>query len=109
MNSFPASRGKSHPKHCPRNGQTLDFTLIRDHENPEADLSPSLPIRTSSDKVPTVEEKSHSSPIRKLLAFPFVFLIRAYRLISPLKQLIFGPDARCRFHPTCSEYALECF
>ena len=47
--------------------------------------------------------------MRKILAFPFVLLIRAYRLVSPVKQWILGPHARCRFHPTCSEYSLECF
>lgn len=32
--------------------------------------------------------------------------VRGYQLtISPLKRLIFGPNAGCRFHPTCSEYA----
>jgi putative membrane protein insertion efficiency factor len=40
--------------------------------------------------------------MRKILTFPLVMLIRAYRyLISPL----LGP--RCRYTPSCSEYALE--
>jgi putative membrane protein insertion efficiency factor len=27
--------------------------------------------------------------------------------LSPAKTFLFGPQARCRFTPTCSEYALE--
>jgi putative membrane protein insertion efficiency factor len=45
----------------------------------------------------------------QILAYPFVLLIRCYRLFSPIKQLLLGPYAACRFSPTCSEYALECF
>ena len=34
--------------------------------------------------------------------------IRAYRLVlSPAQVFLFGPDAGCRFTPTCSAYALE--
>ena len=34
--------------------------------------------------------------------------MRLYQvLLSPLKVLLFGPLGRCRFTPTCSEYALE--
>lgn len=42
--------------------------------------------------------------IRKIFAFPAIALIQFYRkCISPL----FPPC--CRFHPTCSSYALEVF
>ena len=44
----------------------------------------------------------------RVIAFPFVVFIRIYRIFSPIKQFILGPYASCRFHPTCSEYALEC-
>ena len=38
-----------------------------------------------------------------------IALIRIYQMFSPLKQLILGPYARCRFYPSCSEYSLTCF
>jgi hypothetical protein len=42
--------------------------------------------------------------IRKILAFPFIVLIRFYqKVISPTM-----PSA-CRYSPTCSRYALEAF
>lgn len=43
-------------------------------------------------------------PLLKILALPFVFLIKFYQKgISPLM----GPQ--CRFTPTCSQYSLEAF
>ncbi len=37
-----------------------------------------------------------------------VKLIRVYQLIlSPAKNALFGPAAKCRFTPTCSCYGLE--
>ena len=50
-----------------------------------------------------------SSIIKRCITLPFLIIIHIYRFFSPVKQLILGPYARCRFHPTCSEYALECF
>jgi len=38
----------------------------------------------------------------KILSYPFIFLIKIYqKIISP----IIGP--KCRFTPTCSNYAVE--
>jgi putative membrane protein insertion efficiency factor len=35
-------------------------------------------------------------------------LVRVYRLVfSPLKNLLLGEGGRCRFEPTCSQYAIE--
>jgi uncharacterized protein len=37
-----------------------------------------------------------------------MFGVRLYRwVLSPAKTFLFGPLGRCRFTPTCSEYALE--
>ena len=37
-----------------------------------------------------------------------VFGVRLYRwVISPAKTVLFGPLGRCRFTPSCSEYALD--
>jgi hypothetical protein len=37
-----------------------------------------------------------------------IFLVRLYRwTLSPLKSAILGPQARCRFTPSCSAYAIE--
>lgn len=36
-----------------------------------------------------------------------LLLLRIYRLISPLKTLLFGPIAQCRYWPSCSHYAIQ--
>jgi hypothetical protein len=37
-----------------------------------------------------------------------IFLIRVYQaVLSPVLLAILGPSARCRFTPTCSQYARE--
>ena len=42
--------------------------------------------------------------IRKIIIFPFIVLIRFYRIaISPLTP------ASCRHDPTCSEYSIQAF
>ena len=44
----------------------------------------------------------------KLLQLILVALIQVYRwVLSPAKAALFGPLGRCRFEPTCSNYALE--
>jgi uncharacterized protein len=36
-----------------------------------------------------------------------IFIVHCYRwVLSPAKTFIFGPLGRCRFTPSCSEYAL---
>ncbi|MDR2436027.1 MAG: membrane protein insertion efficiency factor YidD [Puniceicoccales bacterium] len=40
--------------------------------------------------------------------FPLRFALLLYSLLSAAKLFFFGPTCRCRFHPTCSQYALEC-
>ncbi|MDA0342564.1 MAG: membrane protein insertion efficiency factor YidD [Verrucomicrobia bacterium] len=68
-----------------------------------------LSDRSPSDRKNTVNVISQTFTLQQILSFPFLVCIRAYRFVSPVKQIIFGPYARCRFHPTCSEFALECF
>ena len=42
--------------------------------------------------------------------FIAIFLIRIYQLfISPLKIFLSGQVHSCRFHPSCSDYAMGCF
>ena len=37
-----------------------------------------------------------------------VILVHGYRwILSPLKVGLFGPGARCRFEPSCSDYAVQ--
>lgn len=42
------------------------------------------------------------------LAYPAILLVRCYQFFSPIKKIILGPYAACRFHPSCSDYTLEC-
>jgi putative membrane protein insertion efficiency factor len=44
------------------------------------------------------------NPAQRIL----IFAIRTYRcILSPAKTVFFGPLGRCRFTPSCSEYARE--
>jgi len=48
--------------------------------------------------------------IGRWIAALAILLIRFYQVaLSPLKVAIFGPGSGCRFRPTCSQYAIECF
>ena len=43
-----------------------------------------------------------------LIQHSLIFLVRLYRwTLSPAQAFLFGPLSRCRFTPSCSEYALE--
>ena len=46
----------------------------------------------------------------RLLSLPFRGAIRVYRCaVSPVLHAVLGPAAGCRFDPSCSRYALECY
>ncbi|MFG0258624.1 MAG: membrane protein insertion efficiency factor YidD [Phycisphaerales bacterium JB043] len=56
---------------------------------------------TISDPCPTSQRRSRW---RVACSLPFVWLVLAYRAtLSPLM------GGHCRFHPSCSAYALECY
>jgi hypothetical protein len=43
-----------------------------------------------------------------MVQFTLILLIRLYQvLVSPLLVAVLGPSARCRFTPSCSQYARE--
>ncbi|MDR0727792.1 MAG: membrane protein insertion efficiency factor YidD [Puniceicoccales bacterium] len=46
--------------------------------------------------------------ICKLTRLPWQLILFFYSLLSAVKLFVFGPACRCRFHPTCSQYAREC-
>ncbi|MDR1366906.1 MAG: membrane protein insertion efficiency factor YidD [Puniceicoccales bacterium] len=44
----------------------------------------------------------------KLVGRLLIFFIRIYQIfLSPLKLFLFGPHCRCRFLPTCSQFAVR--
>jgi putative membrane protein insertion efficiency factor len=56
----------------------------------------------------TASESSAAVPAPGFPASAAVGLIRIYqRTASPMLPVLFGPACGCRFHPTCSHYAVE--
>ena len=68
-----------------------------------------LSTKATGNRTYDMTQSINTNRLHRVLSLPFLIVIRFYRLFSPLKQLVLGPYARCRFHPTCSEYAMECF
>lgn len=55
---------------------------------------------------PRLKYRSQKSP--SPLAYLGIGLICIYQwVLSPLKQILFGSNCGCRFHPTCSGYTRE--
>ncbi len=48
--------------------------------------------------------------IKRCVAGVAILLIRFYQIfLSPIKYALLGPNSGCRYQPTCSHYALQCF
>jgi hypothetical protein len=46
--------------------------------------------------------------VKRLIEFFVLALIHGYRvLLSPIIHTLAGPGYGCRFHPTCSDFALQ--
>jgi len=53
-------------------------------------------------------EQTWQSALRAVFVAPFLFLIKLYQwTLSPLLHALAGPNAGCRFYPSCSCYAAD--
>lgn len=67
-------------------------------------------MNVSSKTIPTVVQAGVRPRTRgaRVLTRCMIGLIRAYQLLGrPVRAAVFGGWAACRFHPSCSEYAVQ--
>ena len=59
---------------------------------------------------PPADRKPQRLSLGRAFGWAAIAIVRAYQLLlSPAVRQFLGPGARCRFFPTCSHYAIECF
>ena len=68
----------------------------------------SLSRATSGDRRPRSGPEARRGDWRTWPAGLLVGLVKIYqRTLSPVLPIVMGPSCGCRFHPTCSHYAVE--
>lgn len=104
----PGPRGTARAGRVNRFFLSTSGPLFRSGENRRSSTNPDSPRPSLSFRP---ENRSPKACIRFCLRGPArlaIGLIRLYQwALSPLKRLLLGPSAGCRFHPVCSHYGIE--